>query len=273
MRFAFNSYNTSVVFGGPAQLPEVAAAAAAAGYDGVGLDLASATAHARNGLGPAEVADVLAHVGLPCAELSFIRVSPDRTETDRAIEAALPWVTQLRPEHLQVIVDGDDPPAAVRNVARVSAALEGTPTRLALEFVPMLAVRSVSEGLAALDSADCPSAGLCLDTWHLFHGPDPWAELDRLPLDRLSYVQFTDAAAPVSSDLRSESLHRRMSPGKGVLPLRRFAATLVDRGFDGLVSVEVLSRELREADLAATAAKLHADTQEIWTGASEGRTM
>lgn len=164
MRYAFNSYNSSVIFGGSAILPEVATAAAASGYGSVGLDLPSAAAHALDGLGPAELAAVLADVGLPCAELSFVRVTPDRAQTDAAIEAALPWVARLRPEHLQVIVDGDDLTASTRNLARVAAALRGLPTRLALAFVPMLAVRSVGEALIALDAAGDPSAGLCLDT-------------------------------------------------------------------------------------------------------------
>lgn len=271
MRYALNSYNTSVVFGGTPRLSEVAAAAAAAGYDGLDLDLPSAAAHAREGLGPEQLAAVLVEARLPCTVLSFVQVTADPVQADAAVEAALPWIAALRPEHLQVIVEGHDRTAATRNVGRVAAALRGTSTRLALEFVPMLAVRTVSEALAALAASGDPTAGVCLDTWHLFHGPDPWAELDRLPLDRLSYVQFTDAAAPVSADLRSESLHRRMSPGEGVLPLRRFAASLVDRGFDDLVSIEVLSEELREADVAATAAKLLGDTREIWAAASEVR--
>ena len=38
-----------------------------------------------------------------------------------------------------------------------------------------------------------------------------------------------------------ESSHRRAVPGEGVLELDRFAETMRDRGYDGIVSVEVLS--------------------------------
>jgi sugar phosphate isomerase/epimerase len=267
MRYAFNSYNTSVALGGLPRLPEVVAAAAAAGYDGVGLDLPSAVAHARAGLGPSELAALLDDAGLPCLELAFVRISTDRAATDAAVEAALPWVDALRPEHLQVVVDGDDLAASTRNLARVAAALRGTPTRVALEFVPMLAVRTLGEALAVLDAAGDDRAGVCLDTWHLFRGADPWGELARLPLDRLGYVQFTDAPPSASADLRTESLHRRTAPGEGELPLEEFAADLVNRGFDGLVSVEVLSRELRSADVTGTAAALLAATRAVWTAA------
>ncbi len=43
-----------------------------------------------------------------------------------------------------------------------------------------------------------------------------------------------------------ESLHRRALPGEGILELDRFATTLREKGYDGIVSVEVLSAELRE---------------------------
>ena len=63
--------------------------------------------------------------------------------------------------------------------------------------------------------------------------------------DDIAYVQFTDALAPESERLVRETLHRRALPGDGVLELDRFAATLLETGWDGIVSVEVLSGELR----------------------------
>jgi len=38
-----------------------------------------------------------------------------------------------------------------------------------------------------------------------------------------------------------------MWPGQGGLDLTRFASTLRDRGYDGLVSVEILNEELRRS--------------------------
>jgi sugar phosphate isomerase/epimerase len=62
-----------------------------------------------------------------------------------------------------------------------------------------------------------------------------------------------------------ESLHRRAIPGEGMLELDRFAATLLDRGYDGIVSVEVLSAQLRELPVDALVARLHTTTAAYWT--------
>jgi sugar phosphate isomerase/epimerase len=61
-----------------------------------------------------------------------------------------------------------------------------------------------------------------------------------------------------------ESLHRRALPGEGVLELRRFAATLLDRGWDGTVSVEVLSAQLRALPVDVLVGRLYATTAPYW---------
>ncbi len=76
---------------------------------------------------------------------------------------------------------------------------------------------------------------------------------------------FADALAPESGDrLVRETLHRRAAPGEGVLELDRFAATLRDGGYDGTVSVEVLSAALRELPVDALVERLHGATAPYW---------
>jgi sugar phosphate isomerase/epimerase len=78
-------------------------------------------------------------------------------------------------------------------------------------------------------------------------------------------VQFTDALAPESRErLVRETLHRRALPGEGVLDLDRFAATLRERGYDGIVSVEVLSAVLRELPVDVVVRRLHDTTAPYW---------
>ena len=61
-----------------------------------------------------------------------------------------------------------------------------------------------------------------------------------------------------------ETLHRRALPGEGILELDRFATTLLDRGWDGTVSVEVLSAELRELPVDVQVARMYATTAPYW---------
>jgi sugar phosphate isomerase/epimerase len=62
-----------------------------------------------------------------------------------------------------------------------------------------------------------------------------------------------------------ESLHRRAIPGDGILELDRFAATLLDRGYDGTVSVEVRSAPLRELPVDLLVGWLYTTTAPYWS--------
>jgi hypothetical protein len=54
-------------------------------------------------------------------------------------------------------------------------------------------------------------------------------------------------------------------PGEGILELDCFATTLLNRGWDGLVSAEVLSAELRTLSVDELARRLHDTTARYWT--------
>jgi sugar phosphate isomerase/epimerase len=62
-----------------------------------------------------------------------------------------------------------------------------------------------------------------------------------------------------------EILHRRAVPGEGILELQPFAATFLDRGYDGVVSVEVLSAQLRELPVDVLVGRLYTTTSAYWT--------
>ena len=86
----------------------------------------------------------------------------------------------------------------------------------------------------------------------------------------IAYVQFADALAPESHRLVRETLHRRTVPGEGALELDRFATTLLERGYDSIVSVEVLSSALRGQPIDVLVGCLHDTTVPFWSGRSRG---
>jgi sugar phosphate isomerase/epimerase len=135
---------------------------------------------------------------------------------------------------------------------------------MAVEFSPLGPVPSISAALAVVNAAGEGSAGVVIDTWHFFRGDSTWEHLERMPLDQIAYVQFTDAPSPVSENGIYETMHRRAMPGDGTFELDRFASTLLDRGWAGLVSVEVLSAELRELPVAEFARRAFESTARYW---------
>ena len=84
------------------------------------------------------------------------------------------------------------------------------------------------------------------------------------PLDDMAYVQFADALAPESDRPFRETLHRRALPGEGRLELDRFATTLLERGWLGTVSVEVLSAHLRALPVDELMCRLYETAAPFW---------
>jgi sugar phosphate isomerase/epimerase len=103
-----------------------------------------------------------------------------------------------------------------------------------------------------------------IDTWHYFRGDSTWEDLETVPLDRIAYVQFDDAPEPASDDGMDETMNRRAMPGDGGFELERFASTLRGRGWQGLVSVEVLNRDLRQLPVDEFARRAYETTARYW---------
>jgi sugar phosphate isomerase/epimerase len=130
-------------------------------------------------------------------------------------------------------------------------------TRLALEF------RARNTFCSSLDTAvrlvaTCgePNVGVCLDLFHFFTGPSKESDLELLSPENLFWVQVSDLAG-IPRELASDA--DRILPGDGDLPLQNLLAKLRERGYDGLVSLELMnptlwqSKASQAADLGATA--------------------
>jgi sugar phosphate isomerase/epimerase len=232
------------------------AAAHEAGFCAVGLPKDLATP---------EAASAYATTGLRCHELLALVLSDDGSETlssaaglaEAAAVVGAEWV-------LTVFRTGLNSQTAdlIRQCAAIFAS---TGTRMAVEFSPMGPVSSIRTGLEIVAVAGAERAGLLIDSWHFCLGDSTWEDLAEVPLEQIAYVQFDDALAPVSDNRMRETMNRRAMPGGGILELDRFATTLLDRGWDGLVSVEVLSSELRELPVPDFARLAHAAAARYWT--------
>ena len=115
-------------------------------------------------------------------------------------------------------------------------------------------------------ACDDPGAGLVVDSWHFFHGPDDWDALEGLRPGEIAYVQLDDHPHRVSDDLLVETTQRRVLPGQGTFDLARFAATLRGVGYDGIVTLEHLSAEARARPPREVASELIAAARACWEG-------
>ena len=149
-------------------------------------------------------------------------------------------------------------------VERCAAMFAEAGAGMAIEFSPLGPVPTIRAGLDMVKTAGIERAGIVIDSWNFSFGDDNFDDLANVPLDQIAYLQFADALAPVSDNLMDEALNRRAMPGDGILELHRFASTLMERGWDGVVSVQVLSVELRRLPVPEFARLAYDSTARYW---------
>jgi sugar phosphate isomerase/epimerase len=250
------------VWGGDTDLASQFAAAAAAGFDGVGLDVWSVERHLANGGTIGDLIDALDRVGLRCVELQALVLNDEMPPIARP-PLFVELVDAFRPE---IVMSGfptmpnDADIEAFRHAVDQVTAHGAT---VALEFLPMMPIDTIAKTLDVVDRVGGP-IGVCVDTWHFFRGPDTWADLEALPAADLAYVQFNDALPLASDDLMSETLQRRTLPGDGEFELTRFCEIIRNKGYKGPVAIEIMSATLRAEGAQEYARKTQAAARPYW---------
>jgi sugar phosphate isomerase/epimerase len=244
--FGFHTIHYSPMFGGSAPVLDVIRLAADAGFDAIGVDLASVTAHGSVD----DVAGAIHDAGLRCSDVLVLvpGADDDLSATARtlgrlagavgaaaciaAVAAPVPW-------------DG-----LVASLGECASILADHGCRLAVEFTPYSALATVSEAKQLCGAIGWDRCGLVLDSLHFFRSGAPWDELAALDAGQIAVVQWDDVPAAPPESLVDESRNRRLLPGAGGLPLADLAAAVRATGWDGIVSAEILSESFRQTEPA-----------------------
>jgi sugar phosphate isomerase/epimerase len=232
-------------------------ATAAAGFGALGLSVDRAMATDTTAAG-------LAAAGLRCHEILALAVSANaertRSRAEKAAQAAgqagAPWVLTVFSTPITT-----QTAASLRECAAIVA---DAGARLALEFSPLGPVQTIADALEGVEVVGPERAGVLIDSWHFCRGPSTWQDLASVPLEQVAYLQFDDAPPARSEDAVAETMDRRLFPGDGEFALERFADTFLRRGWEGLVSVEVLSDELRHLDIREFARRAYGSAARYW---------
>jgi sugar phosphate isomerase/epimerase len=238
-----------------ADLDTYLGAIAAAGFDGVTLSSQQLVGD------PEGAARLVERHGLRCTDILALRVSRDDEATLADARALRPAVDALGAGHCLAMLYTRVSPESIDRLGRCSEAL-GVP--LALEFGPA-PCPTVAAAAEVVEAVGPDRIGVLPDTFHFVRMGSTFEMLEALPVDRLPIVQFNDALPAISDDYMAETTNRRAWPGQGELPLQRFATTLLDRGWDGVVSVEVLSEPLRQLPITEYARQALETTRPYWT--------
>lgn len=234
------------------------AAAAAAGFVGVGVDSSDYAAMRASGTSGAELCRVLDDHGMRALEIEFHfdwAHDGKRGRDARDREATLHEMAALfSPDHLNVgELDGagDAPPLAVlsERFGEVCDRAAEHGTRVAFEFLPWTAVPDLATAWDLVRRAGRPNGGVLLDAWHYFCGRPDAALLGSLPGSTITGVQLDDADAARVGTLAEDTMLRRRLPGAGSFDLTGLVSTLDRIGVAVPISVEILSSEHQALDL------------------------
>lgn len=142
--------------------------------------------------------------------------------------------------------DPDDGRVAAR-LRVLAQRLEGSDIRLALEFLPIMAVRTLPQALSIVRAADHRCLGVLIDSLHLSRAGHQPSDLAAVDAHLLPYIQVCDApGAPADTTIPTllhEALHGRLLPGDGSLPISELLAVVPQVP----ISLELRSESLRTA--------------------------
>lgn len=236
--------------------PGLVEAARSAGFRTLGLGL--------NRAGPEAVA-AYGVAGLRCHELLALIVSDNEERTLDSAHQLAEAASVMGARFVLTVFRTGLNPVSAKLIHRCASLFAEAGAGMAVEFSPLGPVNSLRLGLDVVDAAGAGQAGLMIDSWHFSFSESTWDELAAVPLERIAYLQFTDAAEPESENLMDETMQRRQLPGDGFFELERFATTFLERGWEGVVSVEVLNRELRALPVPEFARRAYEATARYWS--------
>ncbi|MDN3480382.1 TIM barrel protein [Arthrobacter sp. APC 3897] len=241
-------------------LEEKMRACAAAGFDGIEIFEQDLIVSPDS---PEEIRDLAAELGLsldlfqPFRDFEGVTEELLRENLYRA-EAKFRVMNRLGIDTMLVCSNVatatvDDDGVAASQLRRMGSAAARYGIRLAYEALAWgKYVNDFEHAQRIVDLADHPNVGTCLDSFHILsRGANP-AGIEKIPAEKIFFVQLADAPE-LSLDVLSWSRHYRVFPGEGAFDLTTFMAHLVRSGYNGPVSLEVFNDVFRQTAEERTA--------------------
>lgn len=242
----------------PHPLPDRIAAAARAGFTGMGF-LQSDLAHLLERYKPAEIAHMLADHGLADIEVEclgdWFAEGERREASDRMRHMLIDFGAAVGARHLKLMGPiGESWPTErlAESFAGVCADAAGSGVRPAIEMLPFSDIATPERTLEIV--GDAPGGGIYLDIWHVRHGDAITDErLRTIPIERLVGIEINDAIFDRSRPMFDTTIEDRLPPGEGEFDVAGFVRTVRAMGYAGPVGVEIISNRQRALPLDAAA--------------------
>ncbi|MET0458172.1 MAG: sugar phosphate isomerase/epimerase family protein [Ilumatobacteraceae bacterium] len=247
------------------QFDERVAAAAAAGFAGIGL-YAPEYERLRHeeGRTAKDIARQLDDHGLALADIETVQgwASSGAAAAECAHREALAYemADELGCRYLQAIgpYEGSVEDAA-EGFGRLCDRAAEHGLLVGIEWLPYTNIATAADARAIVEAAGRANGGYCADIWHHRRGSDDDAQVRALAGDRVFAVQMNDGPRrPQLDDYKPDCMAHRLPPGAGELDCVGFVRLLAEIGVRSPISLEICSTELWAAP-AEEAARRAAD--------------
>lgn len=239
---------SSISFSG--QLEDKIDAAAKAGFDGIEIfreDIIGFEAPLE------EIRDYAAQAGIAIVSLQSLRDFEGYTGAARAAAFRragrfLDLASRIGAPRLIVCANTDpqsDPALASADLRELAAMAGARGLRLGYEALASSAHHNTVEAAwQVVRAADAYNLGLVIGAVHLFAMDGDPAMLATIPAAKIELVHLADAPTTrIDRALLTQSF--RLFPGQGSLPVAELYARLIAQGFDGPMSIEIFSEQIR----------------------------
>jgi sugar phosphate isomerase/epimerase len=242
------------------------AAAATAGFAGIGLVSDDYAALRSSGHTDADLQAVLDRYGIRVMEVEFLfdwaLADPPPGPTSDAEATLHAMADAFAPHHLNVgVLEPADalPPLDVvaERFAGVCDRAAEHGTRVALEFLPWTGLADLATAADVVEAAGRANGGVLIDAWHYFRGRPDTARLRSIPAADVVAVQLDDADPDVVGPLFEDTMFRRRLPGDGSFDLVGLVQTLDDIGVAVPYSVEIMSTAEQALPVEDAARRAH----------------
>jgi sugar phosphate isomerase/epimerase len=265
---------SSYSLGTEVSFPDRVAAAAAAGFDGIGLRAENYWDAQASGLDGAAMAELAGEAGVPVLEVEYITAWGSAADRDaaqqRKEQAVFAMARTFGVNHINTGLLEKLPVEAIAQAFAELCDRAGELT-IALEFMPYSGVPDLATAWRILREADRPNSALIIDVWHWARAGMTPQDLAPVPAERIVSVQLCDVQQTPMDPLRTESLGHRLPPGAGYGDTAGLVRALQAHGVrPDLVAVEVISDELVAAGVDTAAHTVAAAARDVLGAAVPG---
>jgi sugar phosphate isomerase/epimerase len=242
----------------PFGLPERAAAAARAGFTGLGIWHADLL-QLRERHGLAEMRRILEDNGIRHLELEFLTdwfLPPGerRTASDTTRRLMLEAAAALGARHVKVGDFFDSPvgmPQLIDAFGELCREAAAHGTRIVFELMPFSVIDTLEDALSLVRGADQPNGGLCIDLWHVVKLGIPYERVAAIARPHVMSIEINDGylRTPDGMTLHEETIGHRQFCGEGEFDVRGFVEQMTRAGHDGPWGIEVLNAAHRRLPL------------------------